>query len=280
MNIPKRKQSFVSDPVCARRLLAVSCIAAFAGMIRTVQKGSLLTVPRAACQLTCSSGRVWSSLRLKRSFHSDHEIAFVVVVQNEHAIEIATRIDADYDVTRRTRELARALSDDDLRRIPQIGREYQAPRGLQAAIHDALENIGRGMARRPARHDQHTRPKELKKGLAFFSHRAVLIYDMHVDMSDHGSDGGFEVVPSREPGIGRAGKVAPGKVSEPPIAQPEAQAAHILIWTVGRDQRIEWRKQLPRRASRTGPHFTIGDDVADLELWVFRGIVAKDKLSR
>ena len=135
---------------------------------------------------------------MKRSSHGDHEIAFVVVVQNEHPIAIAARINADYDVTCRTLELARALPDDDLRCLPQIGREYQAPRGRLAAIHDALENIGRGMARRPTGHDEHGRCQRAQKLFALFAHGAMLVHHMYVDSPDHGSDRRFERSPELE----------------------------------------------------------------------------------
>src|ERR1700735_2545955 len=177
---------------------------------------------------------------MKWSLHSGDQVALILVFQHEDAIALSARTDSNHYVSRRPRQLRRALADHDLRSLPQVRCKHQSLCRCETAIHNALQDIGRRMTRRPTGYDQHRRSKRTKKLLAFFTHRAVLVHNMYIDSPDYRSNRGFNPVPSRKPGIWSAWKGASGEVSEPAVAQPEPEAAHVFIWPVG------WRKRIER----------------------------------
>src|SRR5579862_3432896 len=106
---------------------------------------------------------------MKRTLESGDQILLIVILQHEYAITLTTWTHPNHNVARRSRQLGRALANYDLGRLSEVRGKHQSLRGRETAVHDSLQDIGRGMTRRPTGHDEHSRCQRAQKLFALFT---------------------------------------------------------------------------------------------------------------
>src|SRR5579871_5888541 len=119
------------------------------------------------------------------ALHRHHHFSFISIAQHIDPVSPAAGLYAHHDVSRRSGQLRRPLSDYNLRGFSQICGEHVPRRRGKPAVHNALQDVGRGVTGRPTRHDEYARLQRLEHRFRLLSHRSVLMHHVYL----HGSMG-------------------------------------------------------------------------------------------